>query len=178
LKSILIKNGILVTLEQPNRVLTDHIMWIEGGLIKKILPRKSIGNIKAQTIDAHGKVVMPGFINAHMHFYSSFSRGLTKAAPASDFPEILRNLWWRLDRKLTRKDCYFSTLVAGLEAIRHGTTTIFDHHSSPCATKGSLGEIARAVRELGLRACLCYEVSDRDGEGAAQEGIEEKSPLY
>ena len=173
MKNILIKNGILVTLEQPNRVLTDHIMWIEGGVIKKILPRKSIENIRAQTVDAHGKVVMPGFIDTHMHFYSSFSRGLTKAAPASDFLEILLNLWWRLDRKLTRKDCYFSTLVAGLEAIRHGTTTIFDHHSSPCATKGSLGEIARAVKELGLRACLCYEVSDRDGEKAAQEGIEE-----
>lgn len=175
MKSILIENGIVVTLEQPNRVLTGHAIWIEGGLIKGVLPRKSLGNIKARKIDACGKVVMPGFINTHTHFYSSFSRGLTKAAPASDFPEILRNLWWRLDRRLTRKDCYFSALVAGIEAIRHGTTTIFDHHSSPCATKGSLDEIAGAVRELGLRACLCYEVSDRNGERATQEGIDENS---
>jgi len=80
-------------------------------------------------------------------------------------------LWWQLDRRLTLTDCYYSSLLAGVEAIRHGTTTIIDHHSSPGATKGSLSKIAKAVKEAGLRACLCYEVSDRDGARAAREGI-------
>jgi putative selenium metabolism protein SsnA len=173
MRRLLIKNGIIVTLEEPNRVLTGHALLIEDGLIKSILPQKSFKDVRAQVIDAHGKVVMPGFINTHMHFYSSFARGLTKTEPSGSFPEILRNLWWRLDRQLSLDDCYYSTLVAGLEAIRHGTTTIFDHHSSPHAIKGSLGRISKAIRELGLRACLCYEVSDRDGEKAARKGIEE-----
>ncbi|MBZ5496613.1 MAG: putative aminohydrolase SsnA [Acidobacteriia bacterium] len=173
MKRMLIKNGIIVTLEHPNRVLANHAVLIEGGLIKKIVPQRSTRNLKAQVIDAHGKVVMPGFVNAHTHFYSSFARGLTKAEPARNFTEILRNLWWRLDRRLTLEDCYYSALVAGLESIRHGTTTVIDHHASPYAVKGSLTRIAQAVQELGLRACLCYEVSDRDGEDIAREAIEE-----
>jgi putative selenium metabolism protein SsnA len=173
MKRLLIENGIIVTLEKPNRVLNDHALLIEGDLIKNILPQRSAQIVKAEVFDARGKIIMPGFINAHTHFYSSLARGLTKAAPSRNFTEILQNLWWRLDRQLTLDDCYLSTLVAGLEAIRHGTTTIIDHHASPRAIVGSLSKIAEAARELGLRTCLCYEVSDRDGEKAAQEGIEE-----
>jgi len=173
MKRLLIKNGTIVTLEHPNRVLAGHAVLIEDGIIKRILPRDPARHATAQTIDAGGQVVMPGFINGHMHFYSTFARGLPGVAPAGDFPEKLRNLWWRLDRLLSPEQCYYSALIAGLEAIRHGTTTIIDHHSSPGAVGGSLDRIAKAVRELGLRACLCYEVSDRNGRAAAREGIEE-----
>ena len=173
MKRLLIKNGTVVTLENPNRVLPGHAVLIEDGLIKALLPHGSAQHLKAQTIDAGGKVVMPGFINCHMHFYATFARGLTGLAPAGSFPEKLRNFWWRLDRVLSPEQCYYSALTAGLEAIRHGTTTIIDHHSSPAAVSGSLGRIAGAIRELGLRACLCYEVSDRDGRGIAREGIRE-----
>jgi putative selenium metabolism protein SsnA len=170
---VLIQGGIVVTFENPNRVLADHAVLIEDDTIRGILPRKAARDIKAEVLDARDKVVMPGFVNAHTHFYSSFARGLTKAAPSGHFLSVLRNLWWRLDRRLTLEDCYFSTLVTGLEAIRHGTTTIIDHHSSPSAVRGSLARTARAVGELGLRACLCYEVSDRNGREAAQQGVEE-----
>jgi putative selenium metabolism protein SsnA len=170
---ILIKNGIIITLEDPNRILVGHAVLVEDGRIRNILPQKAAMNFRGKTIDAFGKVVMPGFINAHTHFYSSFARGLTKAAPAGNFPAILRNLWWRLDRQLSLDDCYTSTLVAGLEAIRHGTTTVFDHHASPHAVQGSLEAVGKAVRKMGLRACLCYEVSDRDGREIAQAGMEE-----
>jgi putative selenium metabolism protein SsnA len=170
---ILIKNAILVTMEEPNRILTNHAILVEGGIIQKILPQKSATRIKARTIDAAGKIVMPGFINAHTHFYSSLARGLTGTAPAKNFRQVLSHLWWRLDRSLTLEDCRVSALVAGIDAIRHGTTTVFDHHASPHAVAGSLDAIAEAVRDLGLRACLCYEVSDRDGRKTAEAGIEE-----
>ncbi len=170
---LLIRNGIIVTLEEPNRVLPGHALLIENGIIKSIAPQRFTRGNGARVLDARGKVVMPGFINTHMHFYSSFARGLTGVAPARDFTQVLRNLWWRLDRRLSLDDCHFSALVAGLEAIRHGTTTIIDHHASPNAINGSLDRVARAIRELGLRACLCYEVSDRDGKKTARAGIEE-----
>jgi len=93
-------------------------------------------------------VVMPGFINAHMHFYSSFARGLGKMAPAANFVEVLEKLWWRLDKKLTLDDCYYSALVACVDAIKHGTTTLIDHHASPMAVTGSLGNVGYVTRTL------------------------------
>ncbi|MDQ7779033.1 MAG: amidohydrolase family protein [Planctomycetota bacterium] len=188
--SLLIKNGIIITLGPHNRVLRNHSILCEDGVIKKIAPSSTFrprppsspfskrGKTNAnpahsRVIDADGKVVMPGFINAHMHFYSTMARGLIKAAPSKDFNQVLENLWWRLDKKLTLDDCYYSALVPLLDAVRHGTTTLIDHHASPGAIRGSLSRIANAVETVGLRASLCYEVSDRDGAKAAREGIEE-----
>ena len=142
-------------------------------MITEIAPKNRIKHFAGKRIDASHKVVMPGLINAHTHFYSTFARGLTKAQPARDFVGVLKNLWWRLDSALTTEDCYYSALIALLDAIRHGTTTLIDHHASPNAVPGSLAAIAKAVRETGLRACLCYEVSDRDGARISREGLEE-----
>ena len=172
-KTLLIKNGMVVTLGDDNRVLYNHAVLCEGKHIKKIAPQKTFRGKYDKVIDAHGKVVLPGFINAHMHFYSTMVRGLGKAAPSKDFQEVLENLWWRLDKKLTLDDCYYSAMLPLIDAIKHGTTTIIDHHASPFAVTGSLDVIAKAVKQSGLRASLCYELSDRDGEKIAQEGIDE-----
>ncbi len=171
--SLLIENGTVLTLGKTSKVLRGHSVLIENGLVAKVAPKKAVKNFRGKRIDATGKVVLPGFINAHTHFYSSFARGLTKTKPAKDFNEVLKNLWWRLDSALTTEDCYYSALIALLDSIRHGTTTLIDHHASPGAVAGSLGAIERAVRETGLRACLCYELSDRDGARIAKEGLAE-----
>lgn len=93
--------------------------------------------------------------------------------PPSNFPHILRRLWWRLDRALDEKAVRLSALVCLIDAIRHGTTTLIDHHASPSCIDGSLDILAEAVMEAGLRACLCYEVTDRNGPDGARAGIEE-----
>ena len=173
--SLLIENGTVLTLGKSSRVLRGHSVLIEHGLVTKVAPKHAIKSFRGKRLDATGKVVMPGLINAHNHFYSTFARGLTKARPARDFMGVLRNLWWRLDRALAAEDCYYSALIALLDSIRHGTTTVIDHHASPHAVVGSLGEIARAVKATGLRACLCYEVSDRDGPRIAKEGLAENA---
>jgi putative selenium metabolism protein SsnA len=144
-------------------------------MITRIAPKARGGRFAGKRIDAAGKVVMPGLINAHTHFYSTFARGLTKTRPANDFVGVLKNLWWRLDSALTTEDCYYSALIPLLDSIRHGTTTLIDHHASPQAVPGSLTAIAKAVHETGLRACLCYELSDRDGARISKEGLEENA---
>jgi putative selenium metabolism protein SsnA len=95
--------------------------------------------------------------------------------PPADFPQILEKLWWRLDKALLWEDVRLSTLVCLIDAIRHGTTTLIDHHASPNAIDGSLDVIAEAVQQAGLRACLCYEVTDRDGPDRAEQGIRENA---
>ncbi|MHB8628593.1 MAG: putative aminohydrolase SsnA [Aggregatilineales bacterium] len=124
--------------------------------------------------DAGGRLVLPGMICAHTHLYSAFARGIgiPGTAPA-DFPAVLRKLWWPLDRSLTHESVRLSALVGLVDAIKHGTTTLFDHHASPNAIIGSLDVIADAVEQAGVRAVLCYEVSDRDGQAVAEAGIAE-----
>ena len=172
-RPLLITNGTIAVPGSVPRLLVDHELLIERGVITRIAPRAAVDPVHVDTLDAHGLLVLPGFINLHTHLYSTFARGLTKISPAHDFVGILNNLWWRLDKALTLDDCYWSALPVLLEAIRRGTTTLIDHHASPHAVSGSLVSIARAVRQTGLRAALCYEVSDRDGQAVAREGIME-----
>jgi len=172
---LLIRGGAVVTLGEDNRVLPEHDVLVEGARIARISPTGTADVDGARVIDARDKLVMPGFVNAHTHFYSSLVRGLGKAQPSRDFVEVLEHLWWRLDRALDLEDVRVSALVALVDAIRQGTTTLLDHHASPGAVRGSLAAIAGAVRETGLRAALCYEVSDRDGEAVTDDGLLENT---
>jgi putative selenium metabolism protein SsnA len=96
-----------------------------------------------------------------------------KADSPEAFLQILERLWWRLDKVLTLDDTYSSAMVGMVDCIRNGVTTIFDHHASPNAVTGSLFRIADAAQQTGVRSCLCYEVSDRDGESIADQGLRE-----
>ncbi|MBM3293707.1 MAG: putative aminohydrolase SsnA [Candidatus Aminicenantes bacterium] len=172
---LLIANGPIFTGGEDFDLLEGHGLLIGDGRVAKIAPLTEIRSENARLLDARGKLVMPGLVNAHMHFYSTLVRGLGKAAPARDFGEVLRNLWWRLDRKLTLEDTYHSALLMMLAAVRRGATTLIDHHASPGAITGSLDRIARAGTETGLRIGLAYEISDRDGPEAAAEGLAENA---
>ena len=171
--SLLIENGTVLTAGKTPAVLPNHSVLIEDDCITRIAPRNQFKRFAGRRIDAERRVVAPGFINAHTHFYSTFARGLTTTKPAGNFVDVLKNLWWRLDSALTTEDCYYSALIALLDSIRHGTTTLIDHHASPQAVRGSLSAIEKAVQQTGLRACLCYELSDRDGARISKEGLEE-----
>jgi len=173
---MLITNATLITWEEPNRILENHAILIKDGLIADIGPQAEMSSRYAgvERLDARGQYVMPGNICAHTHFYGAFARGMAIPGPApKDFPEILQKLWWPLDKSLDYTDVRSSALVMLVDAIRHGTTTLFDHHASPNAIPGSLDIIAEAVEQSGLRAVLCYEVTDRDGEEKTRAGIEE-----
>ncbi len=170
---IRIKNGIIITLNTKQDVLYNHDLVIQDELIEGFYPKGTADGSFDKEIDATGKVIMPGYINAHMHFYSTMVRGLGKAEPSADFSEVLKNLWWRLDRKLMLEDVHYSALIMQIEAIKKGCTTLIDHHASPYAVLGSLSEIEKGFVQTGLRGSLCYELSDRDGAKIMEEGIQE-----
>ena len=167
------ENGIVVTLGKDNQVLWNGSVVVEGEHIA------GVGNAAemkkrfptADAMDCAGKIVLPGFICAHHHFYSTMARGMAiPGEPASTFVEILERLWWKVDRALDEEDITLSAQIPLIECIRNGTTTVIDHHASPGMRDGSLDLIESAVRQAGLRASLCYEVSDRNVIGG---GIEE-----
>ncbi len=173
---LLITHARLATLGAEPDLIEDGALLIEGegiaalGTTVELTARYPA----AERWDAAGQLVMPAFLCAHTHFYGAFARGMAiPGEPAANFPQILERLWWRLDKVLTLDDARYSALVCLVDAVRHGTTTLIDHHASPNAIEGSLDEIAGAVQEAGLRASLCYEVTDRDGPERAQAGIAE-----
>ena len=173
---MLLINANLITWGKPNQILPDSAIMIKSGRIEAFGPQADMLRQypAEERLDARGQFVMPGNICAHTHFYGAYSRGMSiPGAAPKDFPDILEKLWWSLDKALTAEDIYYSALVCLIDAIRHGTTTLVDHHASPFAIPGSLDEVARAVEQSGLRAALCYEVTDRDGPDKAKAGIDE-----
>lgn len=173
---MLITNATIITWGEQNKVLSNHAIHIENSIIQDIGPTHELEPRypDAERLDAKGQYVMPANICAHTHFYGAFARGMAiPGPPPPDFPTILRQLWWPLDKALDRDSVRLSALVALVDAVKHGTTTLIDHHASPNFIDGSLDVIAEAVEQAGLRAVLCYEVTDRDGVEKAQAGIAE-----
>ena len=174
--SLLITHGQVFTLGQRNELIPDGAIYVEGDTIAEVGPTAALAAkySAAERLDAAGKIVLPASICGHTHFYGAFARGMAiPGAPATNFVEILQKLWWKLDRALLWDDVRASALICLVDAIRHGCTTLIDHHASPNVIEGSLDIIADAVKETGLRASLCYEVTDRNGMDGARAGIAE-----
>lgn len=173
---MLITNAQVISLGTESSILADGAVLIEADRIAAVGGNQELQRAypDAQRLDARGQYLMPGNICAHTHFYGAYARGMAiPGAPPRDFPQILQRLWWPLDKALDRESVRSSALVSLLDAIKHGTTSLVDHHASPNYIAGSLDTIAEAVEQAGLRAILCYEVTDRDGRDKMEAGISE-----
>ena len=174
---LMIGNGTVITFDEDSRVIPDGGIVIDGEKVIAVEDTETLRKKYPETDfkDVKGKIIMPGMINTHTHLYSTFARGMnlkTDQLPGN-FITILEKLWWRLDRTLNEEDIYYSALYALLDCLKKGTTTIFDHHASGSFIDGSLDIIAEAVLQAGIRANLCYEISDRDGHEKGLAGLKE-----
>ena len=175
---LLIGNGQVITRDPEKPYLKDGAVVTEGGEIRAVgeLAEMRAAYPDAEFVDARGGVIMPGLINAHTHIYSGLARGLAiDGNNPTNFLEVLEGTWWAIDRKLDLDGTRASAYATILDCIRDGVTTIFDHHASFCEIPGSLFAIKDVAKELGMRACLCYEVSERDGQVKTDQGIEENA---
>ncbi|MCI9124466.1 MAG: putative aminohydrolase SsnA [Eubacterium sp.] len=175
---LIVGNGKLFTRNSEKPYIENGAVAIEGTKVKAVGTLDEIrADYKEDTfVDAKGGVIMPAFINTHEHIYSAMARGLAiKGYNPQGFLDILDGQWWTIDRHLTLEQTKYSAMDTLLSCIRNGVTTIFDHHASFGQIKGSLFAIADAAKELGVRACLCYEISDRDGMDKAKESVMENA---
>ncbi len=173
---MLITHADIATLGPQPQLIRDGAILIRDRHIAAIDTTQALTTAYPQEerLDAEGQLALPASLCGHTHFYGAFARGWSyPGPPASSFGEVLESLWWRLDKHLTLEDVRYSALVCLCDAIRHGTTTLIDHHAGPNAIEGSLDVIADAVIRSGVRASLAYEVTDRDGPERARAGIEE-----
>jgi len=176
--SILVKDGIIVTMDPHRRILSDHSIFIEDGKFRAIGKTSDImRDWKAEkVIDASGGVAMPGLICSHTHLYGMLLRGATlDIAPPSDFTQILQRIWWPVDESLTFDDAYASALVGCLEFLKTGTTTFADTYSGPNSIDGVLDRIAKAVDEVGIRGLIAFEATERHSKQEGEKGVQENA---
>ncbi len=175
---LIIANGRLITRDAQMPCLENGAVVTLGG---DILAVGETGEMKrrypqAEFVDARGGLIMPGLINAHTHLYSALARGLAlKGYHPKDFRSVLEGLWWKLDGKLTLEATRASARATLCDCIRQGVTTVFDHHASFGEIPGSLSVIDEEAQRAGIRASLCYEVSDRGGEEKCRQAIGENA---
>lgn len=175
---LVIGNGKLFTRDENSPFFEHGAVAADG---TKIVDAGSHEEVRAkypdaEYIDAKGGVIMPAFINTHEHIYSAFARGFSiKGYNPKGFLDILDGQWWTIDRHLTLEQVRYSAYETMLSCIRNGVTTIFDHHASFGAIEGSLFTIAEVAKDTGVRSCLCYEISDRDGMDKARASVKENA---
>ena len=175
---LVLGNGRVITRDALCPFIEDGAVAIEDAKICRVGRTQDIRPAfpDAEYIDAKGGLIMPAFINVHEHIYSSFARGLSiKGYDPKGFLDILDGMWWTIDRNLTLRDTYLSAMATYVDCIKNGVTTVFDHHASFGSIGGSLFEIERAAKEAGVRSCLCYEVSDRDGMDKTRASVMENA---
>lgn len=174
----LIGNGRLITQNPKNPFLDNGCVVTSGDKILDFGTTEAMKSIyEGEFIDAKGGLIMPSFINMHMHIYSAMARGMKSLSPTpnKNFDDILKNLWWKLDETIDLNDVRYSAYATYIDGIKNGVTTVFDHHASYAAITGSLKTIAEVASELGVRTSLCFEVSDRNGEDKAKAAIAENA---
>ena len=150
---------------------TGHIL-LENNCITHIPAGAPVPDADTEH-DLHHRLVTAPLVNCHHHFYSLPARGLVPEGDLNDFSAILEQLWWKLDRALSLDAIRLSARQSLRESIRQGVLTLFDHHSSPNETTAALSTIATEVERLRLRAVLCHELSDRNGEEICAKQLSE-----
>lgn len=173
---LLIRNGVLVTMDGQRRILENHAIAIEQGKVVEIgktadLQKK---HSTAEVLDASGRIVMPGIVCSHSHLYGMLLRGASlKITPPSDFTQILQRVWWPMDEAMNFEDAYASALVASVEFAKSGVTTFADTYSGPNSITGVLDHIARAVEEVGIRGFVAFEATERHSKDEGAKGVQE-----
>jgi len=174
----LIGNGKVITRDKDQPLIESGAVLVEENRILKVGKNDELRKEypHAEFIDAKNGLIMPGLINTHNHIYSAMARGMSiNGYNPKGFLEILDGLWWNIDRHLTLEQTKQSAIATYIDCIKNGVTTVFDHHASFGSIEGSLFTIADAAKDLGVRTCLCYEVSDRDGEEKMRAAVKENA---
>ena len=163
-------------MDDGDRILENHAVAVEGGKIVEIgrtadLEKK---HSHTETIDASGRILMPGIICSHSHLYGMLLRGASlNIEPPSDFTQILQRVWWPVDEAMDFEDAYASALVACLEFAKSGVTTFADAYSGPNSISGVLDHIAKAVGQIGVKGFIAFEATERHSAEEGERGVQE-----
>ena len=167
-RELLVRNGLVLTCEPDvlhGPVLAGGAVAVRDGAIAEVgesaaLAAKYPG---AESLDASGRIVMPGFIVTHTHMPYVLGHNMpVDFSQLKSFWDMLQKMGWEwLEDLTTREGIYAATRYAATKMLKAGTTTVCELVEGPNALPGALGESARAIQEVGLRAQVGFEVTER-----------------
>lgn len=162
-----LKGGTVVDLEPALVEVAD--LRIDGD---QIVDRATALEPKPddEVIDVRGKVLFPGLVSAHHHFYATLLRGAPRTGIGFRAETDALN---KLEDVLDGDQLEAASTAGGLEGLLSGTTTVFDVSAAHANVSGSLTRVAHGLNGVGLRAVLGYEVTERAGAMVREEALEE-----
>ena len=165
--TILIKNVTLLPMGKTLEPIENTNIYIEGDSIKHIGDIREDLKVK-KTIDATGKVALPGLVNGHTHISMSLLRNF-----ADDLPlhEWLKQKIWPVEANLTAEDVYWGAMLSIVEMIRSGVTCYSDMYFF-------MEEVGKATIESGIRGVLSRGTIEEEDEKLNREKIEYTRQLY
>ena len=192
--ALIIRNGLVLTFEPDtlgSEIIDNGAVVIDGDTIVRVGPSGQLESEypNAEVLDAGGKIIMPGFVIAHTHMpYVLGHNQPVDFSQLRSFWDMLQKMGWEwLEDITTGEGIYASTRYAAMKMLKSGTTTVCDLVEAPNALPGPLEYSVRAIDEIGIRAQLGYEVTERvpgvsileklDPE-MAQRGFEENLRLF
>ena len=156
MERLLIRGGHLLDLERP---FAPGDLLIEDGRIAAV--GGEIAADDARVLDARGKVVIPGLVNAHTHSNQALERGLTDNLPLDAWMVLAS--YGGAGAQLSAEDLYVSAAYGAVEMLLSGTTSVIDMARVGLATfHEDAAAIMQAYRDVGMRATVAASYADRD----------------
>ncbi|HBY98816.1 MAG TPA: amidohydrolase [Chloroflexi bacterium] len=153
-RTLLLYNAGVITMDTANRQYTRGAVLIQNDRIVRVGGSDDLlasAEPGTEAVDLGGRWLLPGLINTHVHTSQHLGRGLGDDVSLLTW---LQERIWPYESQLTEEDSYVSSLLCGLEQIRSGVTCFAE------AGGQHVAGMARAVSELGLRACLSRSTMD------------------
>ncbi|HIH62027.1 MAG TPA: amidohydrolase family protein [Methanobacteriales archaeon] len=161
-KDILIKDVQILDAHGPRK----GSVLIEDDKIIEVSPSIDPGGVD-RVINAHGKLLVPGFVNTHTHLSMTLFRGVADDLKLETW---LNEYIWPLEAHLNGEYCYAGALLGCVEMIKSGTTTFNDMYFY-------MDHVAEAVKETGLRAVISHGMIDFDDEEKKKAEIKESKRI-
>ncbi|MEA2774481.1 MAG: hypothetical protein QOD93_7443 [Acetobacteraceae bacterium] len=151
---IVVSGGVVLAQGDAGARAADIVL--EGDCIAALVPPGSAP--AAQTIDATGRLIIPGLVNAHTHGHGGLGKGIGDRWSL----ELLLNAGPWINGGRSGEDRYLATLLSAIEMIRKGCTSCYDLSAMlPVPSVEALGDVARAYADVGMRAVISPMIADR-----------------
>ena len=151
-EKVLLRGGVLVSLE-PLRLEQKDLLVVDGHIVRREERIPTTRDVRV--IDCRRRFVLPGFVNTHARLHAPLRNLVASLAGPTDLLE-----YREIESAFTRETLITSLFAGALEALRYGTTCIFNRSASPACAEGSLDLVRDAILTVGPRVVLGYDEGD------------------